>query len=90
MKPNEGWVIYNYHHDGRLLRATELKPLLSAFGEYEIEEDIIIFKNNPDNYTPVKFKIEISTCSGVVGETLFLYDKESGEVYGCYFRYKNS
>lgn len=90
VKPNEGWVIYSYQHDGQLLRATESKPLISTFGEYEIDEDIIIFKNNPENYAPVKFKIGNSTCSGVVGETLFLYDKQSGEAYGCYFMYKNN
>lgn len=90
IKPNEGWVIYSYQKNGLLLRATESNPLISRFGEYEIDEDIIIFKNNPENYTPVKFKIGISTCSGVFGETLFLYDKESGEAYGCYFMYTNN
>ncbi|WON78032.1 hypothetical protein [Serratia sp. UGAL515B_01] len=85
LKPNGEWVIYDYQKDGGLLRATDTQPKLSPFGDYQIEKDIIHFKNNPENYTPVRFVIKMSTCSGHRGETLFLYDKDSGNAYGCYF-----
>lgn len=86
LKPNGEWIVYDYLQDGRLLRATNAQQTLSPLGEYQIQEDIIYFKNNPENYTPVRFVVKMSTCSGHSGKTLFLYDKDSGNAYGCYFR----
>lgn len=86
LKPNGEWVVYDYQKDGHLLRATDSQQTFSPLGEYEIRKDIIYFKNNPENYTPVRFVVKTSTCSGHSGKTLFLYDKDSGDAYGCYFK----
>lgn len=83
---NGQWVIYDYRQDGSLFRATQAQHQPAPFGKYRVAEDHIYFEENPDDYTPVRFKIETGTCSGQTGDTLFLYDKETGKAYGCYFR----
>lgn len=85
IKDNDQWIMYQYQADGHLLRATDKHPAWQALGGYQIDKDIIHFKNNPDNYTPVRFEIKRGTCHDHTGATLYLYDQKTGDAYGCYF-----
>lgn len=83
VKKDGDTITYNYDSNGHLTRFDE-KGIKKALGNYIINDNVIYFLNNPENYTPVTFVIKMDVCNDIKGKTLFLFHKKSGIPYGCY------